>query len=154
MSAWNFDKLQREIVSRGIKTESGTFYPQEIVDRLFEIIARSIPVDEEFYRANNPDIDEALKAGDISSAAQHFVEHGFYEDRLPCSVLINEEDYLARYPDVAAGIDDGSIASATDHWLQYGRYEGRSAYLLQRKQSRPDNRRLANTRANADAAMA
>jgi hypothetical protein len=149
MSAWNFDKLQREIVSRGVKTDAGTYYPQEVVDRLFEVIARSIPVDEGFYLASNPDIDEALKAGDISSAAQHFVEHGFYEDRLPCSVLINEDDYLARYPDVAAGIEDGSLASATDHWIRYGRFEGRLAYLLQKPQSRPDDLRRANTRANA-----
>jgi hypothetical protein len=149
MSAWNFDKLQREIVSRGVKTDAGTYYPQEVVDRLFEVIARSIPVDEGFYLASNPDINDALKAGDISSAAQHFVEHGFYEDRLPCSVLINEDDYLARYPDVAAGIEDGSLASATDHWIRYGRFEGRVAYLLQRPQSNPDDLRRVNTRANA-----
>ena len=38
-----------------------------------------------------PDIKQAVEGGEITGAAQHYVEHGFYEDRLPCDVVIDEE---------------------------------------------------------------
>jgi hypothetical protein len=131
MSVWNFEALQKEIGSQGLKTEKGTFYPQAVIDRLFDVLARSIPVNQDFYFAKHPDIEKAWKAGEIACAAQHFVEHGFYEGRLPCDVFIDEEDYLRRYPDVADGIKAGQIESASEHWIRFGRFEGRAAYLHQ-----------------------
>jgi hypothetical protein len=131
MPVWNFEALQKEISSEGIKTEKGTFYPQAVIDRLFDVLARSIPVDQEFYFAKHPDIEQAWKSGEIASAAHHFVEHGFYEGRLPCNVVIDEDDYLQRYPDVAEGLETGLIESATDHWIRFGRFEKRTAYLHQ-----------------------
>src|SRR4051812_45991431 len=112
MTIWNFERLQKEIGTLAIKVDKGTFYPQAAVDQLFEVLARSIPVDEKFYFSKYPDIYEAARAGEISSAAQHFVEHGFYEGRLPCDVVIDEEAYLARYPDIVDGIQAGDIESA------------------------------------------
>lgn len=100
-----------------------------MVDRLLETLARSIPVDEQFYFATYPDVQSAVEAGEISSAAQHFADHGFYENRLPCSVVIDEEDYFTRYPDVAEGVEVADVESATDHWIRFGRFEGRTAYL-------------------------
>jgi hypothetical protein len=93
------------------------------------LIPRVIPVDEEFYLATYEDVKEAIEKGVLKSGAQHFAEHGFFEDRLPMKVIVDEEDYLGRYPDVAKGIVDGAVASGTEHWLKYGRYEGRTAVL-------------------------
>lgn len=100
-----------------------------MVDRLLETLARSVPVDERFYCSKYPDVQKAVAAGEIAGAAQHFAEHGFYEDRLPCDISVDEDDYLARYPDVADGIAAGDVESATDHWIRFGRFEGRTAYL-------------------------
>jgi hypothetical protein len=132
LAVWNFERLQKDLSRLAIKVEKDTLYPQAAVDRLFEVLARSIPIDEKYYFSQYPDIQQAVEAGEISGAAQHYVEHGFYEDRLPCDILIDENDYLARYPDIADGIKSGDVESATDHWLRFGRYEGRVAYL-QRK---------------------
>jgi hypothetical protein len=129
---WNFEELQKEIYSLGIKVEGGMFYPQEAVNRLLEVLARSIPVDEQFYYSNYPDVYAEVTSGQLGGAAQHFVEHGFYEGRFPSDVAVDEKDYLARYPDVIEGIESGIVESATDHWIRYGRLEGRTVYLLRR----------------------
>ncbi len=138
MSVWDFEALQREISSQALKTEKGTFYPQATIDRLLDVLARSIPVDQDFYFSKHPDIGQAWEAGEIPSAAQHFVEHGFYEGRIPSSVLIDEEDYLRRYPDIVDGLKAGNIESASEHWIRFGRFEGRVAYLHQVKGSSQD----------------
>ncbi|WP_210489415.1 hypothetical protein [Microvirga antarctica] len=129
MAVWNFEKLQGELDSLAIKLDTQTVYPQAAIDRLLDVMARSIPVDEQFYRSRYPDVDEATRAGDVASASQHYVEHGFYEDRIPCDVVVDEEAYLTLYPDIAEGIESGGVASATDHWIRYGRNEERNAYL-------------------------
>lgn len=96
---------------------------------LLNIIPRSIPVDEGYYTSKYPDVKEAVDRGEFKSSAQHFFEHGFFEDRIPMNVEIDREDYLERYPDVADAIRDGEVESAMEHWLAYGRHEGRTAIL-------------------------
>lgn len=78
----------------------------------------------------NSDIKEAIGAGDIRSAAEHFISHGFFENRPPSDVTIDEADYFEKYPDVMEAVNKGDIESATEHWLRFGRFEGRNALLL------------------------
>ena len=77
----------------------------------------------------NEDVREAVESGAVKNGAQHYIEHGFFEDRLPMSVMIDSEDYLTRYPDVAEGVEKGEVKDATTHWMLYGRHEGRTATL-------------------------
>lgn len=130
MTIWNFVGLQKKIQAMSIKTTRGeVVYSQEAIDALFKIIARSIPVDANYYLTSHPDLAEASVRGELLSPVEHYVEHGFYEDRLPCRPYIEEAAYLARYPDVAQAIQQGAVASATDHWIEFGRFEEREANL-------------------------
>lgn len=95
---------------------------------ILEIIAlvlRGVRVDEDWYLKQYPHLAEALKAGDIKSARNHFVHSGYFEGRLPCEPELDEKWYLTEYPDVAEGIARGEIQSARDHYLEHGYAEGR-----------------------------
>lgn len=47
-----------------------------------------VEVDEEWYKTAYPDVAQAISAGIIRSAKEHFVQHGYFEDRLPCRVAV------------------------------------------------------------------
>jgi hypothetical protein len=68
----------------GLDPGSG-IYPAQVpwgsflgVIRLF---LERYPVDEVWYRDVYPDVDAAIRAGDMESASIHFIEHGFFEGR-------------------------------------------------------------------------
>jgi hypothetical protein len=84
-----------------------------------------IYVDEEWYRYSYPDINAAIAAGRFQSARQHYVEYGFFEDRLPRLIEVDNEFYLELYPDVSASIQSGTINSPQWHFDNYGFREGR-----------------------------
>jgi len=96
----------------------------EILD-IIRLLLRGVRVDETWYLNEYPDIADALAAGEVKSARQHFVNSGYFEGRLPCPLEIDEAWYLAEYPDVADGIARGDIQSARQHFLEYGYEEGR-----------------------------
>ncbi|MEM6521315.1 MAG: hypothetical protein AAF722_18520 [Cyanobacteria bacterium P01_C01_bin.70] len=81
--------------------------------------------------------DWKLSGSYSSSAFEHFVGFGLYENRTRQALLFDEVDYSARYPDVAAGIEQGDFASGLEHFILFGTGEGRdpgqrfdeSAYL-------------------------
>ena len=50
--------------------------------------------DENWYLARNPDVAEALEAGQFSSALEHFNLYGKFEGRAP-GPLFNPSEYLA-----------------------------------------------------------
>jgi hypothetical protein len=85
----------------------------------------AVPVDEDWYRAQYPDVAEAIDAGAYASAASHFVDHGYLEGRSPYQMKVDEAYYLATYADVREGIADGTILSAQDHYDRHGHEEGR-----------------------------
>lgn len=126
---WSFTKIQKEISRHAVGTGDRLMYRPEVVDLLLNLIPRQIPVDEAYYLASNPDVSKAVENGIVRSGTEHFIEHGYFEDRLPMAISIDEADYLSRYPDVREGVDEGRVASATAHWKDYGRFEGRTALL-------------------------
>lgn len=103
---------------------------KNISELLFDVVARSVPVDEKFYLENYPDVAAAVASGDVKSASEHFISHGFYENRLPMAPMIDEEAYLDAYPDVREALHKSELSSAVHHWTQYGRFEGRNVVLL------------------------
>jgi hypothetical protein len=89
-----------------------------------------VAVDEAWYLQRYEDIAKAIATGEIKSARQHFVEHGYIEGRLPGPVQVDEKWYLERYPDVAESVRKGVVPSAQAHFERDGYKEGRLPYDL------------------------
>jgi hypothetical protein len=101
----------------------------KISEKFFLDLMRStidkIYVDEEWYRYSYPDIDFAISAGKFQSARQHYVEFGYFEDRLPRLIEVDSNFYLETYPDVNDSVQSGTISSPQWHFDNYGFREGR-----------------------------
>ena len=97
---------------------------------LIQKLLASVPVDESWYTTTYRDIGEAIQAGLISSAKDHFVSNGYFEGRLPGKIVVDEVFYTAQYPDVAEGIDEGEINSAQEHFESHGFVEGRLPFKV------------------------
>jgi hypothetical protein len=82
--------------------------------------------DENYYLANNPDVQAAVAAGIFSSGFQHFEQYGLAEGRVFVSPYYNEQVYLQKYPDVAAAVAAGIYSSGLQHYIQLGETERRS----------------------------
>ena len=98
---------------------------QEEIFGLIKMMLASVDVDDAWYRRRYPDVSAAVDAGEYQSTRHHFVEHGYFEGRLPCRLSIDETWYIQTNDDVLAGIRNGDIASAEEHFNQYGYVEGR-----------------------------
>ena len=107
---------------RGVPKVNSSY--EEILE-IFSLLLRGIEVDEDWYLTQYPHLADALKAGQIKSARNHFIYSGYFEGRLPREPKFDEEWYLAQYPDVAEGIARGEIESARRHYLDHGYAEGR-----------------------------
>jgi hypothetical protein len=97
-------------------------------DELLELIKtflRAVPFDEGWYRSTYPDVAEAVARGAYRSAREHFVEHGYFEGRLPFPLEVDEAWYLKAYPDVGSSVAEGAVSSALDHFVRHGYEEGR-----------------------------
>jgi hypothetical protein len=108
---------------RGVPKVNNSY--EEILG-MISLLLRGVEVDEEWYFEQYPHLAEALKAGEIKSARNHFIHSGYFEGRLPRAPEIDEDWYVAQYPDVAEGIARGEIESARQHYLEHGYAEGRS----------------------------
>ena len=85
--------------------------------------------DEGWYRASNPDVAEAIAAGDIASGYEHYCTIG-YTTRSP-HWLYDDETYALYAPDLSDQIlVTFSCANRYDHYLKAGAREGRIAHLL------------------------
>jgi hypothetical protein len=90
----------------------------------------SVSVDEKWYLATYPDVEQGIQSGAVKSAKDHFVTNGYFEGRLPGKVVVDEDFYISRYPDVAEGIDEGEIQSAQEHFETHGFVEGRMPFKV------------------------
>ena len=84
--------------------------------------------DERFYLEAYPDIATAVKGKKVKSGLDHYVETGYFENRLPRKFAVDERYYLQQNPDVADAIRKGSVASAQSHFNSSGFTEGRIPY--------------------------
>ncbi len=89
-----------------------------------------VVVEEEWYMTRYPDIADAIRAGAMRSARDHFVEHGYIEGRLPGPIVVDEQWYLEQNPDVAAAGRRGEEAAAHSHFERMGHREGRLPFRL------------------------
>jgi hypothetical protein len=95
--------------------------------QLLRPLLKEVDVDEDWYRAFNPDVDKAIAEGIFSSAREHYVTAGYFEDRLPRPIVVDPIWYLKSYPDVAEAIRMGKFTSAQQHFEESGFREGRLA---------------------------
>jgi hypothetical protein len=93
--------------------------------RMIQLLMSTVDVDEDWYLAQYADVAEAIACGAIESAAQHFIDNGYFEGRLPSAVSVDEEWYRKEYPDVAESIRTGSESSGQAHYVRTGYKEGR-----------------------------
>lgn len=97
----------------------------EDFEKLLRKLLHAVEIDEEWYRGNYPDVDQAIRDGVVKTAREHFVTSGYFEGRLPCELEVDEEWYFKAYPDIAEAAKAGEVASAKQHFLAFGYAEGR-----------------------------
>ena len=94
------------------------------------LMLASITVDDAYYRELYPDVSAAVDAGTYESTRDHFIQHGYFEGRLPGRLDVDSAWYTKNYEDVFIGIENGEIASAEDHFNLHGYFEGRMPIKL------------------------
>jgi hypothetical protein len=92
---------------------------------LLRIALERVPFDEQYYLRLYPDVGEALEHGLFTSPRHHYVEFGYFEDRLPSRIEVDEEFYFQSNPDIKESVSSGFIPSAQIHFERYGYKEGR-----------------------------
>jgi hypothetical protein len=93
-------------------------------DRMQEYLS-SVYIDSNWYLRNYPDVGEAIQAGKVSGAAEHYRRYGYYEHRKPHEIIVDETWYADSYPDIKSAIASGVFASGQEHFDTVGFKEGR-----------------------------
>ncbi len=119
--------INRKVLVPSTRTQYIAVDKNYLVD-LLKPVLRRIYVDEGWYLQNNPDVVQAIEASLVESAADHYVNFGFYEHRMPYEIIVDEGWYIAQYADVGEAVAKGMIASARDHFYAAGFKEGRIPY--------------------------
>lgn len=92
---------------------------------LLRLALEHVRVDERYYLRTYPDVGEAVEEGLFRSPRHHYIEFGYFEDRLPFRIEVDEEFYFRAYPDIKASVSAGFIPSAQVHFERNGYKEGR-----------------------------
>lgn len=119
----SFDCIKRRFQIR-VGEGAVVVMPQDRFKSMLMLFLELVPVDEEWYKATYPDVAEGISTGSISSAKEHYVRYGYFENRLPHAAAIDEGWYLSTNSDVADGIANGGLAP-TAHYQEHGYREGR-----------------------------
>ena len=97
----------------------------------FDLMARrliEVPVDEDWYLAKYPDIQQAIASGAVKSAKHHYARFGYFEHRMPRDIQVDPVWYLKAHPDVQDAINQKVYATAQEHYEINGFREGRLPY--------------------------
>lgn len=114
--------------SRG-KTRVDMTY--EDAQKMIRLLLTAIEVDEAFYLERNADVADGIKNGTIRSAQEHFIDHGYFEGRMPYYIEVDEDWYLTTHQDVAQTVRSGEYASGQNHFDGPGYAEGREPFAFQ-----------------------
>lgn len=120
-----FEQIKQLAEITVFKDELRVSLSYENFSELIKKFIACVPFDEEWYLEMNPDIKTAIDEGLIETAAEHYVESGYFEGRLPYAPDVNEEWYVQEYPDVAEILDRGEEESPSHHFINRGYREGR-----------------------------
>jgi len=91
---------------------------------LISKLISEVSVDEDWYLQTYPDVRDAVAAGRIANARQHYLTNGYFEGRLPNKYFFDAADYVSRYPDLLdeIGNDPNDLFR---HFSEHGYAEGR-----------------------------
>lgn len=120
-----FDLIRRSVEITTVKGELRVNISYDGFIEILRWIISGIELDEEWYAQEYPDIAEAVKAGRLPSARQHFIDDGYFEGRLPFPMPVDERWYLEQNPDVAESVRKGVLSSGQQHFAEDGYREGR-----------------------------
>jgi hypothetical protein len=103
--------------------------PEALMRRLLvAAIRQKGEFDERYYLETYSDIANAVRSKKIASGFDHYVETGYFENRLPRRLVVDEAYYIQENHDVAEGIRRGIVKNAQDHFDNAGFAEGRLPY--------------------------
>jgi hypothetical protein len=100
--------------------------PASLLRFMLQLLAAGGAFNEAGYLRDNPDVAEAVEAGQIRTARLHYVGFGYFEQRRGATPQVDEAWYRSTYADVDEAIKEGQIQSASEHFFQTGAAEGRS----------------------------
>ena len=98
--------------------------------KLIYLALQFVPVDEEWYLAEYPDVRAEIESQNIASASDHYRRAGYLEGRFPIRPVVDEAWYLSMYPDVREAIASGRVPDAQTHFVKSGHREGRMPYAM------------------------
>jgi len=117
-----------------IKRENGVAWPSatgavslnlDFFRVLIRLALEHVRVDDRYYLRSYPDVGEAMENGLFTDPRHHYVEFGYFEDRLPFRIDVDEEFYFRSNPDIKASVTAGLVPSAQVHFERHGYKEGR-----------------------------
>lgn len=91
-------------------------------------VLATIQLDEQWYVKKYPDIQDAIDRSLVTGAAAHYLNHGYFENRIPYYIQVDSEWYIEQYPDVGEAILRLEFSSAQEHFETAGYSEGRVPY--------------------------
>src|SRR5205085_2038732 len=80
--------------------------------------------DSDWY-AGYYDLRACESSGEIASMHDHYLEHGYFEQRLPHSLSIDPDWYWGYYRDLTRAYDRNDYDALREHLLRSGWWEGR-----------------------------
>ncbi len=103
------------------------------VDRFFlqaclQPVVERIRIDESWYLGRNLDVADAVRQRKFANAREHYVQHGYYENRMPYDIKVDERWYLQQYADIREALQQEIYPSAQAHFYAVGFGEGRLPY--------------------------
>jgi len=106
---------------------SGTVSVEEGLFRSLVLpMIEAIDFDERWYLGKYADVKEAVAKGQVSSAQDHYVLCGYFENRMPRRIAVDERWYVATYRDVGEAMKKKSLwKNAQEHFEDFGFGEGR-----------------------------
>ncbi len=125
-----FDLIRRSVEISTVRGELRVSLSYDDFIKILRMMLLGAEVDESWYLEQHPDIAEAIRAGSVASAKQHFLDDGYFEGRLPFPMPVDERWYLEQYPDVAESVRKGVISSGEQHFSEDGYREGRLPYAV------------------------
>lgn len=126
-----FDALRGRLQISGSGSAAKASLSYEDFLGVLKRLLADIVVDDSWYRQANPDVERGIKAGILQSPRQHFLDHGYFEGRLPFPIKVDTGWYLKQYPDVAEDVRTGRVTSAQAHFDESGYREGRLPFDME-----------------------
>jgi hypothetical protein len=125
LSLMSFGAIKRSCAVTWPMTSSSLSLPVDLFRDLLRCALEIVKFDEDYYLHLYPDVGDALANGLFQNARHHYVEFGYFEDRLPFRVEVDEAFYFWAYPDVKMEVRQQSFPSAQVQFELCGHKEGR-----------------------------